>query len=372
MQKFLDTSDGLGKILDNHKTRNILLVTGAHSYEQTGASRKLEPLLRNYNVARFIAATNPKIGEIEQAVLLSRNHHADTIIAVGGGSVIDTAKAAHVLTPQEGNLEEIVKNNAAPKDPEALFIAIPTTAGSGAESTHFAVIYINKQKYSLSHPQALANIVVLDSSLTYSLPPHVTATTGMDAIAQAIEAYWSIKSTDKSRSCSRRALEKLLPNLEKSVHDPTPASRKAVLEGANLAGQAINIAMTTGPHAISYGFTANYNLAHGEAVSLTLPLFMVFNSRVTEKNCQDPRGISFAKARIDEIVKMLGEPSATKASKKLEILATSIGLQRTLKAQDPLHAKALLSRSVGKDRLRNNPRLIASNDIKAILEKVVR
>lgn len=371
MQKFLNSLNQMEVVLKSSGATNILLLTGVHSYAQTGADKILKPLLHNYNVVRFQTTPNPDYSDIEKAVEAYKEHRADTIIAIGGGSTIDVAKATLILSPQTDQSEKIVKNNDVTKDPEALFIAIPTTAGSGAESTHFAVIYINKFKYSLSHPLALANYVVLDPVLTYSMPAHITASTGMDAIAQAIEAYWSIKSTEESCTFSRRALKKLIPNIEHAVHNPTPESRKAMLEGANLAGQAINIAQTTASHALSYGFTANYKIDHGEAVNLTLPFFMLFNSAVNENNCQDPRGSTFVKDRINEIAQLFGEPSIVKAIQKLKTLTKSIGLRNSLEIKETQQALKVLTESISINRLENNPRLVTSNDIYTALNSVV-
>ncbi len=373
MQQFFHSVEQLGTILSDQDHKNILLVTGSHSYEQSGANTMLEPLFRKHNVARFKSVrSNPKLDEIEPAIQLYRNLKPDIVIAVGGGSVIDTAKAARLLAAQDNPIKKVIKDNTMNHAPESLFIAIPTTAGSGAESTHFAVIYIGKDKYSPAHANAIPNVVILDPRLTYSLPPHTTAATGMDAIAQAIEALWSVKSTEISRSLSQQALGKLLPNIERAVLDPTPASRQAMLEGANFAGQAINIALTTAPHAISYGLTTNCGLDHGEAVSLTLPQFMIFNASLDEADCQDTRGVKFVDGQISAIVKTLGATDIIAASKKIDQLANTIGLRRTLQTNEPKQIIAMLSRTVNEDRLKNNPRIVTQDDMHSILARVIR
>lgn len=359
MQQVLDRLEQLDETLKHHGTKSILLVTSEHSAERSG----LEKLLTQYSVIHLKARSNPNIHTIERAITLCRQHAVDTVLAVGGGSAIDTAKAARMLVGVEGSAVEIVKENLSLKSPLTLFIAVPTTAGSGAEATHFAVVYIDEKKYSLSHQRALPDVVVLDPRLTYCLPPHITATSGIDAVAQAIEAYWSVRSTEKSRNYSKAALEKLLPNLDRSVHNPTPTSRRAMLEGAHLAGQAINIAQTTGPHALSYGFTSLYGVDHGEAVSLTLPQFLRFNSALNDNNCQDERGSEFVKDRIGEITKLLGATTVDEAARKVADLAASIGLMHTVQTDD----LSTLVETVNLDRLKNNPRLMTPNDIRSIL-----
>ncbi len=374
MQQFLNNIKKIDGVLKSSGAKNILFVTGEHSYQQPGIAELLQLLPKNYRVAHFKARPNPKLADIKKIVRLCRNHQADTIIAIGGGSSIDTAKAALILSPlspQDGEIEQIIKNNSATKAPIAIFIAVPTTAGSGAESTHFSAIYIDKRKYSLSHPLALAKFVVLDPALTYSLPRQVTASAGMDAIAQAIEAYWSIKSTDQSRRYSRGALQKLIPNIKQAVDAPTVETRKAMLEGANLAGRSIQIAQTTGPHALSYGFTAHYGIDHGEAVGLTLPFFMLFNAAISTATCQDPRGAGLVKKRVQEIAQMLGASDGTEASQKIESIASAIGLRPNIKVRHKQQAKQLIARSVGAERLKNNPRVVQASDVTAILDKII-
>ncbi len=373
MQQFLHTIEQLSIIFADSNHQKVLLVTGNYSYEESGAKAAVDKLLRKHTVVTFNSLTpNPKLDEIKTLVQRYRDLNPDVVVAVGGGSVIDAAKAARLLAYQHGISEDLIKSNDIKSDPQSMFIAIPTTAGSGAESTHFAVIYVGKEKYSLAHPKALPDTVVLDPRLTASLSSHTTASTGMDAIAQAIEAYWSVKSTEASRSLCKRALALLLPTIERAVADPTIASRQAMLYGANLAGQAINTAFTTAPHALSYGFTMNFNIDHGEAVALTLPAFMRFNGSVTEHDCQDPRGTVFVSDRINEIAEILDAADITAASKKIEDLIHAIGLSRAIKLSNPKGAVETLTYAVNNDRLKNNPRIVARSDIQMILGQVIK
>lgn len=368
MQHFFYRLDDLQKLLKDRQDSSIFLITGRGSYVASGAKLKLKSLLRGYKVIHFDEVTpNPSIDEIKKAVSAYTHSKCNLILAVGGGSVIDTAKATRVLAAQDRSPAEVVLSNIINTSPEDVLITVPTTAGSGAESTHFAVIYINQRKYSLSHKRIMPEVVVLDARLTYSLPAKNTAASGIDAIAQAMEAYWSVQSTELSRNYSREALHKLVPNIEDAVLKPDPKSRLAMLEGANLAGRAINIAKTTAPHALSYGFTVHYGIAHGQAVSFTLPSFVVFNANVTDKDCQDPRGAAFVRTRMAELFKTLGVENSQSAKRKLESLITTIKLARNLSGA----SIDLINEGIDTDRLGNNPRKVSKKEAQAVIEKVL-
>jgi alcohol dehydrogenase class IV len=367
MQIFLNKLEELRLILNNYNYKCILLITGNKSYVSSGAKVILDRLLQDYKTIHFNQITpNPSLPEVEKACKIFRLNECDLIIAVGGGSVIDAAKATRILAFQD-NISETVRKNNAPNKLAGNLIAIPTTAGSGAESTQFAVIYIGKKKYSLSHTQALPDAVVLDPRLTYNLPPEITASSGMDALAQAIESWWSVNSTEHSRKYSREALKKILPNFEKAVANPNPAARLGMHEGANLAGRAINIAKTTAAHAMSYGFSAYYNIPHGQAVSFTLPQLILFNSKLTDKDCQDPRGANFVRDRISEILQMLEVNTAEAAMTKLEKLIIKINLQNASNN----YRIDLLLKSIDKNRLQNNPRRISNTQAQELIKAAI-
>lgn len=371
MQKFFNRIDDLHKILETHKDIKIFLITGRDSYISSGAKSLLEPILRDRSVIHFDEVTpNPKLEDVNKAVEIYKRHNCSLILAVGGGSIIDIAKATRVIATQYEPIENVIKFNRIDKEVTGFMIAVPTTAGSGAESTNFVAIYINKQKYSLSHERALPEIVILDPSLTYKLPPYVTATSGIDAIAQAIEAYWSVQSTELSRRFSREALQKLLLNIEAAVLDPDPRSRLAMLEGANLAGRAINIAKTTACHALSYGFTAHYGIPHGQAVSFTLPYFVMFNSAISEKDCQDKRGAKFVRTRMADLFKILEVKNASLAKKRIEKLIDTVGLSCSFAPANSDGALGVLIGSIDPERLKNNPRIVSPQEAQSIIKSL--
>ncbi|MEG1564611.1 MAG: iron-containing alcohol dehydrogenase, partial [Bacteroides sp.] len=156
-------------------------------------------------------------------------------------------------------------------------IALPTTAGTGSEATHFAVIYKNKIKYSVAHKDILPNIAVVAAEFTYNNTKYLTACTGFDALSQAIEAYWNVNATKESDEYAIKAIKLLWQNLPLVVNTPNKHIRDQVSIGAYWAGRAINITMTTAPHAFSYPFTTYYHYPHGHAVALTFPFWCKYN-----------------------------------------------------------------------------------------------
>ncbi len=353
-------------------SKNILLVTGRSSYAACGAKAILDSILMSYTVTHFPVFTElPNLETITQGIECAREKKIDTVIGLGGGNALDTAKSIALLAPQETNdyAEIITKNSPVTKSALAK-ILIPTTAGTGSEATHFAVVYINKEKYSLAHPSALPEYAIIDPSLTLSLSPYVTACTGMDALAQAIEAFWSVNSTEESKRYSREAIRLILPTIAEVVIYGYKDAREAMLYGSHLAGKAINIARTTAPHALSYPFTAHYGIPHGHAVGLTLPAFMGYNGlcdRIVDK-----RGENYVCSMLLELYGLLGAQTAEDAKKKIEHLMDAIQLQRRLSSWGITSENlAVLLQGVNEERLANNPCTIMRKDAEKILKEII-
>jgi alcohol dehydrogenase class IV len=202
--------------------------------------------------------------EIETAFTAYKEKSEEVLLAIGGGSVIDLAKSI---------IYRCIETSLA----VPYFIAAPTTAGSGSEATQFAVVYKNGKKISLLNPSLLPSMVVLDPTLTYSLASFQTAASGMDTLSQAIESFWSVHATDVSVQYAAESIQLWQEYFLRAVKDPDPSSRQNMLYAAHLAGKAINETRTTGPHALSYYLTAEHGVAHGQAVSVFLPVFFIYN-----------------------------------------------------------------------------------------------
>jgi len=364
---------GLKNFLEKNKVKNVFLVTGKDSYVSSGAQETFQKLFSPYRITRFFDfKADPDIKDLEKGIELFKNGQYDAVIAIGGGSVIDMAKLINIFSIQkDGPISYVLAKNEITKKGKPL-VAIPTTAGSGSEATHFAVIYLNKVKYSVAHKYLLPDYSILDPSLTASLPKQTTASSGMDALCQAIESYWSVNSTSVSKQYSKEAIRLILNNLGNTVNKPTSQSRSGMLQAANLAGKAINITKTTAPHAISYVLTSNFNVPHGHAVALTLGKILRYNSEVSDTDVTDKRGAKHVKKIIREICSFLGTSDPAKADKKLENLMKSIGLKTKLSdlGVKKKNLKIIIN-SVNLERLKNNPRLMTEEKLNKILMSIL-
>ena len=267
-QLFYYTTDEIesilrGKLGSMHAER-VFLVHGKGSYVACGAADVMKDICAKLQVTEFTDfSVNPKDEEAQNGVQLLLRAKPDVIIAVGGGSVMDMAK--------------LIRHYAAEQGVSVPLWAIPTTAGTGAEATHFAVVYKNGVKHSEGADDILPDVAILYPPFTYGNNAYLTACTGFDAVAQAIESFWAKGATEESREYSVKALGLLWNQLPQLVQNPTEELRNQVAEGAYWAGRAINISTTTAPHAFSYAFTSHYGYPHGHAVALTFPFFVKLN-----------------------------------------------------------------------------------------------
>ncbi len=365
----------LKEILTKEQPRKIFLVTGNNSYNFSGAKDKIEPLLSSYSYCRFFDfSINPRLEDIKKGIELYREEGCDLVIAVGGGSVIDIAKAVNALAWYEEDPNKYITNELMLTKKGKPIVAIPTTAGTGSEATHFSVVYVDKTKYSLAHKEFLIpDYVIMDPSLTLKLSSYITACTGMDALTQAIEGYWSVNSTEEARTYAEEAIKLSINNIEVAANEPTPESRTAMMKAANLAGKAINISKTTACHAISYPITSYFGVPHGHAVALTLGEMIIYNSQVSEKDCLDNRGIKYAEEMMRQVYNLLRASSAEEANQKIQELMSRIGLKRSLSQlgiKDQKEFDLIIKNGFNPERVKNNPRKLTEEEIKVILEKI--
>ena len=343
-------------------------------YRASGAEQALEPVLSTRAVTHLTCChTNPRVEDV--TALLEQIDHKESyqaIIAVGGGSVIDTAKLMKAFWGNPLGLDEYLgcEDNRDPLPAPLPLIAMPSTAGSGSEATRFAVVYKNKEKYSVEHDALLPSFSVVVPSLLKSVPSHTAAASGMDALCQGIESYWSIHSTDESRKLAEEAIELAWNWIEQAVNDRSSEALHYMARASHLAGRAINITKTTAPHAVSYPMTAYFGVTHGHAVALLTARFLDFNQNVTEEDCLDNRGVDFVKRRLDEIATMIaGDGDKSPANYLLEMLKV-IGLKTNLPDLGIINGQdieTIIVHSLSPERMANNPRSINETALKKLL-----
>jgi alcohol dehydrogenase len=222
---------------------------------------------------------NPKDTDVAAAARAYADTGADCIIAVGGGSAIDCAKAAGVLIAS-GKADIAAAAAEAPAQPIPTLIAVPTTAGTGSELTFSAVITDTARKYKMTvkTPYTAPAAAVCDPELTLSVPPHVTAATGMDALTHAIEAFTATGAQPISDAAALYAMELIAGNLEKAVRDGSDIhARSAMLMGSMLAGIAFSRSDVASVHCVAEALGGMYDLPHGVCNAVILPHMMEYN-----------------------------------------------------------------------------------------------
>lgn len=362
----------LGDVLRRKSPENIFLVTGKTSYTSSGAEAILTKLLQPYQVHRFCEfESNPKVRDVERGLAQFQQRKQDVIIAVGGGGVIDLAKLIRIVAAQTAPSLDAILQSESILMPGVPLIVIPTTAGSGSEATHFAVVYKDHVKYSVAHEYVLPDVSFIDPNLTNSMSARLTAVTGMDALSQAVESYWCVNSTDCSKSYAAEAICLILSNLEKAVREPSSDERYAMCKASHLAGRAIDISKTTAPHAVSYSLTSFLDVPHGHAVSLTLGEFFVYNSQVSEGDVMDSRGADYVRGAMGDLNKLLGVDHASAARTLLSNLMRKIGLETRLSELGiSKDGHDLILDNVNIERLLNNPRRLTREHLDALLNNI--
>lgn len=268
------------QLFNDNNWNNVLLVTGKKSFDSSGSGKFIAQLLadRDVDLLRFCEfSNNPNIADLRKGLEVIRTFNPSVIIAIGGGSVMDMGKLLRFFLTHDGDL---LNGKYKAESKHVPSIAIPTTAGTGAEATHFAVLYDeNGKKHSIADKDILPDYAVVYPELTYGQSQYLTACSGFDALAQAIESYWNINATSESDRYAEKAIELIYDILPKLIDHPTNQLRDKMSEGAYWAGRAINITKTTAPHAFSYPFTSVYGISHGHAVSIVFPSIAEYNMK---------------------------------------------------------------------------------------------
>ena len=361
----------LAAALQELKAKHFFIISDEPACTRSGAKAILAEQVPSQSTVWFSDfAPNPRLEDVERAVAASRKAIGSAIeelaiIAVGGGTAIDLAKLTAAAVQQPSVLPLWASGHTAIEAPVARLLAIPTTAGTGSEATPIAVVYIHGVKHSLEHASLLPGTVIVDSLLTASLPPSIAAATGLDCLCQAIESLWSVRATDASRGDAWEALQLAVEYLVPAVKCPTSESREAMSRAAHLAGRAIGVSRTTAAHALSYHLTSHYGVPHGMAVAIFLGPLLVYNSQITEEDCQDPRGAESVRQVIEQICVQFGESDPRLAAQRwnqmlIDLAAPSrledVGVQTTEACQQ-------LARSANLARLSNNPRRLTEQAI---------
>lgn len=277
--KIVGSVKALPEIIRKKKCDTVLIITDA-GIRSLGLTRRLEKALTQNGIPYFIydkTVANPTTANVEEAVDQYLSNGCNAIIGFGGGSSMDCAKAvgARIAKPNQSlaKMKGILKVHK--KLP--LLIAIPTTAGTGSETTLAAVITDadTRHKYAINDFPLIPRIAVLDPKVTLSLPPFITATTGMDALTHAVEAYIGNSTTHGTRTDALMAVKLIFDNLDTAYRDGSNVeARKNMLKASFYAGCAFTKSYVGYVHAVAHSLGGAYNVPHGLANAVLLPFVL--------------------------------------------------------------------------------------------------
>jgi len=363
-----DKIGGEAKLLGAKRT---LIVTD-ETMEKMGLCDKVEKSLREVleEVDVFDKVESEPTLAIADEIVRASKHNYDLVVGIGGGSVLDMAKlasAAAANPEQEASAflgANKIKNPSVPK------ILIPTTAGTGSEATPFALVITNGKKKAIASSYNLADVVFIDAAFTATMPPRVTAFTGMDALSHAIEAFLSLGANPLTDSFALEAMRKISNNLEEAFsHGDNLNARMEMSLAAMLAGIAFGNAGVIAGHAIAHAFGARYKVPHGVSAALTLPYIMEYNANAPTVGA---RMKEIATALVGEKIES-AEEAASKAIARVRSMIERLELPARLSDLDvPREDLPELAEDVEKEKgyLKRNPREMGLGDAMKLLESM--
>ena len=271
---------------------------------------------------------------VRNAAAMYRENNCDAIIAIGGGSVIDTSKGVNILVSEGG--DDLLKYSGAHNLPKPLkpFFVVPTTSGTGSEVTMVAVVADSDKGVKLPFTSyfLMPNAAVLDSRMTLTLPPHITAMTGMDALTHAVEAYTCLGANPMSDAYATAAIRKISQNLMKVMEDPKSADgRLELAQASTMAGVAFSNSMVGLVHALGHSLGAVCHIPHGLCMSIFLPYVLEYNQEINGE-------------RIGELLLYLAGEDIYAATPKEQRAAKAIQYIRAMR--DELYQRCKLPRTL--------------------------
>lgn len=372
MQKIIEGIDKLQQILETIGCHRLFTVVDS-SYPFLNIKEQIEKTTVT-KVCFSDFSPNPLFEDVCKGIDLYKTHDCDTILAVGGGSSIDVAKCIKLaVLAAEGNdvlIPPLVSKQVEIEGNRIPFIAIPTTAGTGSESTHNAVMYYQGSKQTVTNDGVLPDFALLEPKVLATLPLYQKKCTMMDALCQGIESWWSVNSTDESKGYAKTAVELITKYWHKYIFDNDADAAAQIMLAANYAGRAINISATTAAHAMSYKITSMYKLPHGHAVAVCLPEIWEYMTQHPEQ-CIEPRGTEY----LTDIFNQISESLATSGSQESIALVRDMMVEMNM--QNPVASNReqelkLLTESVNPVRLKNNPVELTAGVLFDLYNRIVK
>ncbi len=357
-------------ILKNVSNKNVMIITDAFMVE-SGAAAKISERLDNCSIGIFSDITpDPTLDIVTKGLEKFMENKPDMIIALGGGSPIDAAKAIREFARKIYDISDV------------RLLAIPTTSGTGSEVTSFSVIKdsIKGIKYPLVSGKLLPDVAILDPELVSTAPPNITADTGMDVITHAIEAYVSTNATDFSDAFAEKALKLAFEYLPRAYRDGNDIVAREKMHNAScLAGIAFNLASLGINHSIAHALGSKFRISHGRANAMLLPAVIEYNSELEQCGMNN---YNTAAQKYHSIARLLNIPSHNVRTGVKNLINEIKKIEKMMKMPSTLKEHGIDSCSVKELReeisqnamddvcTKSNPRVPVKNDIIKIIDIV--
>ncbi len=328
----------LGEVLDELGISRAVLVCGRHFAPDAQKLMAADP--------RYVAVfdrveQNPQLSGIEEMVALCRDKAAQAVVGIGGGSSLDTAKFAAAVAPNPGLAIDYYEGRLPFRAGNRLkILAVPTTAGTGSEVTQVSVVSHDREKKTINNPAFMPTAAVVDPLLTLGVPPRTTMNTGLDAMAHALEGYWSRNHQPISDLMAIQAVRLVLENLERAWRDGSDLeARENMSMAALLGGLSFALPKTAACHACSYPLSEDYHLPHGEACAFTLDSFVRVN----------------ADERLEALARAVGLKDTGELAERIRALKELAGLRTRLSELEDVDLEKLCRDCAVHPLMGNNP-----------------
>ncbi len=344
------------------------LIVSDEGVARAGLVARPRALLEAAGVAVTVIADTPPEPEARdvERIFAAAPRDVELVIGIGGGSAMDVAKIVAVMLTNDVTLRELLAKKPIARRGVPMLM-VPTTAGTGSEVTQNAIVLVpeDELKVGIVHPRLVPDAVILDPELTRTLPPAVTASTGMDALTHAIECFMSRKANPFSDLYGLKAVELIARSLRRAYRDGGDiAARHDMLLGATYGGACIATSSTTAVHALAYPLGGKYRIAHGLSNAMLLPFVMAFNLEGSEERFR-----AVAEAMRLPVAGLSARAAGERVVAELHALNADLGIVPTLRDRgvtgDDLDGLVDGAAKVTR-LLDNNPRPMARADMRAI------
>lgn len=364
----------LGEVATSFKAKQVLVITDEFLWK-SGAIDKPKAILEAAGMTVAVISDippEPSVAQVKHAVAQAHGHVCDLIVGIGGGSAMDAAKLIAILLTNDVSLDAVVKGEAPLVNKGVPVLMVPTTAGTGSEATPNAIVLVPEEnlKVGIIDEKMVADAVILDPEMTLTLPPHITAQTGIDALCHAMECYISKKGNPFSDMFGLKAISLIARSIRIAYNDgKNLAAREDMLLGSFFGGICIATSGTTAVHALSYPLGGTYHIPHGLSNAILLPDVMKFNQDACEKQFKE-----MAVAMGLPVDGLNDHDASERMIDELYALIADLEISCDLKAKG-INADVLdeLVESAAKVTrlLNNNPKEMTKADMKAIYQKLL-